>query len=198
LLIRTGKMGGIQNRWYFLLAITFIVIITYVLSNKSTPKDVVIQDFVRGITKREKNFSDFGNKMNADSLSHLTFYAQYRIKAAEYFYFKIENDSIRGNLNFPTTKMKGDLTNALSLLDISEAWKYSNENFYRIVLKGYEKYVDYNVTILLLAEDKDQFRFSSGSVLNMNDTTGDEEKLFENRSILMVNKKMWIKFSKIK
>jgi hypothetical protein len=171
-------MGGIQNRWYFLLAITFIVIITYVLSNKSTPKDVVIQDFVRGITKREKNF--------------------YRIKAAEYFYFKIENDSIRGNLNFPTTKMKGDLTNALSLLDISEAWKYSNENFYRIVLKGYEKYVDYNVTILLLAEDKDQFRFSSGSVLNMNDTTGDEEKLFENRSILMVNKKMWIKFSKIK
>jgi hypothetical protein len=187
-----------NNGWHFFLAFTAIALVLYFLSDRSETYYESVEEFASKLKMRENNFAEFSKQMEKDSLLQLTFYAEYRFKAAKYFYQELKGDSLEYGLPSAFAEKETDLSNALKALNVNHIWKYEYENFYRIILRDYHEYQNYNVTFLQLAEGNNDFQFSSGSGLSMSDTTYTADRLLKDKSILVINKRLLARFARKK
>src|SRR5258708_12166492 len=119
--------------------------------------------------------------MEACSLSDSNFYAEHRFKENKFYFFHLNGHVISDNFEL-TPKMQRDFNKSVAALDIKAVWKYPDENFNSITVRGFLKFEDKNQYVLILMKTQNKYLFHKNSDWKIMDTTSSIGVINRNRS----------------
>ncbi|HEX9512918.1 MAG TPA: hypothetical protein VF939_20650 [Puia sp.] len=181
------------NKINLFLIVLGICAITFYFSNRDYPKIDDKREFITFFKINQSCFINFAANMEAGSLSDSNFYAEHRFKENKFYFFHLNGHVISDNFEL-TPKMQRDFNKSVAALDIKAVWKYPDENFYSITVRGFLKFEDKNVYVLILKKKQNEFLFPENSDWKIMDTTSSIGVINSKKSIFMINERVWLKF----
>lgn len=122
------------------------------------------------------------------------FFAQYRLKADDFYFFKMVDNKSHSSFELPLDKA-AIFDSLVKPLRIRRMWKYSDENYFRFELDYRWHDTTSLNTILILVNDTSYFRVPDGTKLKQKDTTSSEAVFIADKQkkyVLKISRNVWV------
>lgn len=180
------------SKLQLILIVATAIAIFYFVSNNRYEKPDTQSDLVSFFKANEASFLNVDETFARAGLSDSNFYAEHRLREDEFHFFRLEGSELDTPFQLEPTKYDS-FKKSVSALNIKNIWKYPDENFYTLAIRGMEKFDSKKLFVLVLKRNQHQFLPPSNSSINVQDTTSSPQKFGSDKSILVINSRLWIK-----
>jgi hypothetical protein len=179
------------SKLQLILIVAVAITILYFVSNSRFEKPDTKSDLVSFFKANKAGFLNLEETFARAGLSDSNFYAEHRFREDKFHFFRLEGSE--QDTPFQLELAKYDLfKTAVLALNIKNIWKYPDENFYTLAIRGMEKFDNKKLFVLVLKSKVYQFLPSLNSSINVQDTTSSLLKFGNDKSIFVINSRLWI------
>lgn len=181
------KIGKIQ----IVLIVAVIIVVWYLISNNRFASPESTSDLVSFVKINKSKFLDLQEIFDRAGLSDSNFYAEHRFREDSFTFWSLEGRKRGTTFQLEPAKYDSFKRSVLAL-NIKNIWKYPDENFYTLVIRGMDKVDDKRLFVLVLRREASHFKPVDESGISSSDTTSTVEDFPNAKHVLMIDKQIWI------